>query len=257
MSNEICVHGTGKEFVDAFKDLTYSRNGWQVWSDLISLMACSISNVLDPDKKRRDAREKEYQECLERLGGVEKPAEIFSILTKALNENQDQDFLGEMYMNLGLGDHWKGQFFTPFSISQLMAEIDLHRDEVNDEIEKSGWISVSDPSCGAGSTLIAMASALRIQKINYQQTVAFVGQDIDRIAAQMCYIQLSLIGCPGYVVVGDTLTDPICGSVLTPEEKESQEFWYTPMWWSDIWTGRRFMHHIFHNRHTEERTAEP
>lgn len=236
---EESIQGTEKEFIDLFKELTTSRSDWQVWSDLMAVMACTLSNVLDTDEKRKADREKEYKDSIARLGGVEIPAKVFTVVTQALERDPDQDFLGRLYMNLGLGSHWKGQFFTPFSISQLMAEIDLHRDEVNDEIEKSGWISVNDPSCGAGSTLIAAASALRMQHINYQQATAFVGQDIDRVAAQMCYIQISLLGCPGYIVVADTLTDPISGPVLTPKEKDSQEFWYTPMWWSDVWTARR------------------
>ena len=144
-------------------------------------------------------------------------------------------------MNLGLGSHWKGQFFTPFSISQMMAETDMSDGIVRERIAKHGWASVEDPSCGAGCTLIAAASSFRKQNINYQQRVAFIGQDIDRTAAQMCFIQLSLLGCPGYIVVADTLTNPICGDVIAPREKDKQEFWYTPMWWSDIWVGRRFI----------------
>lgn len=221
---EESIQGTEKEFIDLFKELTTSRSDWQVWSDLMAVMACTLSNVLDTDEKRKADREKEYKDSIARLGGVEIPAKVFTVVTQALERDPDQDFLGRLYMNLGLGSHWKGQFFTPFSISQLMAEIDLHRDEVNDEIEKSGWISVNDPSCGAGSTLIAAASALRMQHINYQQATAFVGQDIDRVAAQMCYIQISLLGCPGYIVVADTLTDPISGPVLTPKEKTHRNF---------------------------------
>lgn len=68
---------------------------------------------------------------------------------------------------------------------------------------------------------------------------AFVGNDIDRVAAQMCYIQLSLLGCPGYIAVTDTLTNPITGPVIQPNEKPDQEFWFMPMYWSDPWTMRR------------------
>lgn len=233
------IQGTEKEFIDLFNELTTSRSDWQVWSDLMAVMACTLSNVLDTDEKRKADREKEYKDSIARLGGVEIPAKVFTVITQALERNPDQDFLGSLYMNLGLGSHWKGQFFTPFTISHLMAEIDLHRDKVNDEIEKSGWISVNDPSCGAGSTLIAAASALRMQKINYQLQVLFVGNDIDRVAAQMCYIQLSLLGCPGYIAVTDTLTNPITGPVIQPNEKPDQEFWFMPMYWSDPWTMRR------------------
>ena len=46
-------------------------------------------------------------------------------------------------------------------------------------IEKQGWISVSDPACGAGALLIAFANECRRQHINYQTSVLFVAQDID------------------------------------------------------------------------------
>lgn len=226
-------------FIDLFKSLIVSRSDWQVWSDLMAAMACAIANTLDPDEKRKADREKEYLDCVKRLGDQKTAAEIFSVVVEGLDRDPDQDFLGKLYMNLGLGSHWKGQFFTPFSISQMMADTALSDGIAQDQINRHGWTSVEDPSCGAGCTLIAAASAFRKQKINYQQRVVFVGQDIDRVAAQMCFIQLSLLGCPGYIVVADTLTNPICGSVLVPHEKDNQEFWYTPMWWSDIWTGRR------------------
>lgn len=233
------VAGTEKEFIDLFKSLIVSRSDWQVWSDLMAAMACAIANVLDPNEKRKADREKEYADCITRLGDQKTAADIFAIVNAGLDRDPDQDFLGKLYMNLGLGSHWKGQFFTPFTIGQMMADTDLSDGIVQEQINRHGWASVEDPSCGAGCTLIAAASAFRKQKINYQQHVIFVGQDIDRVAAQMCFIQLSLLGCPGYIVVADTLTNPICGSVLVPHEKDNQEFWYTPMWWSDIWTYRR------------------
>ena len=62
--------------------------------------------------------------------------------------------------------------------------------------QKQGWISVSDPACGAGALLIAFANECRRQHINYQTSVLFVAQDIDFLAGCMCYIQLSLLGCP-------------------------------------------------------------
>ncbi len=231
--------GTEKEFIDLFQSLAVSRSDWQVWSDLMAAMACAIANAIDPNEKRKADREKEYTDCIKRLGGQKITAEIFAVIIAGLDHDPDQDFLGKIYMNLGLGSHWKGQFFTPFTIGQMMANIDLPDDIAKDKINKHGWTSVEDPSCGAGCTLIAAASAFRKQKINYQQHVIFIGQDIDRVTAQMCFIQLSLLGCPGYIVVADTLTNPICGSALAPHEKDNQEFWYTPMWWSDIWTYRR------------------
>ena len=66
---------------------------------------------------------------------------------------------------------------------------------INDNIqtlEKQEWISVNDPACGAGATLVAAANIFHRKKINYQTRVLLTANDIDRVVAQMCYIQLSL-----------------------------------------------------------------
>ncbi|MBQ2397129.1 MAG: N-6 DNA methylase [Bacteroidales bacterium] len=106
-------------------------------------------------------------------------------------------------------------------------------------INEKGWASVNDPACGAGATLIAMANAMKKHNINYQNHALFVAQDIDRITGMMCYIQLSLLGCAGYVVIADTLCNPLPGKVLFPEPNGNQELWFTPMYLSDVWHFRR------------------
>ena len=37
----------------------------------------------------------------------------------------EQDFLGELFMALDMGNEWRGQFFTPYSVCSLMAAITL------------------------------------------------------------------------------------------------------------------------------------
>lgn len=46
------IQGTKKEFIKIFNEMCYSRSGWQVWSDLISTMACSIANAVDRSEPR-------------------------------------------------------------------------------------------------------------------------------------------------------------------------------------------------------------
>ena len=75
--------------------------------------------------------------------------------------------------------------------------------------------------------------------INYQRSVLFVGQDIDEVVAKMCYIQISLLGCPGYVVVGNSLSEPICGTTIEPSYKKPENIWFTPLYFTDVWTLRR------------------
>lgn len=90
MKDNDTVQGTEKEFMDLFEDLTGSLNDWQVWSDLMAMMACSLSNAFDCNEKRIKDREKEYSESEKRLGGNEIPAKIFVVVTQALERNPDQ-----------------------------------------------------------------------------------------------------------------------------------------------------------------------
>lgn len=227
-----------KEFLKLFDKLTYSRSAWQVWEDLMTVMACSISNAVDraPDKFKR--REEQYERAIKRLGGVEVPAQMLGIIVMALEQNPDQDFLGKLYMNLNLGSHWHGQFFTPYDVCRLMAEMNFGTDTA-DEIKRKGYISVCDPCVGAGAMLIAAANAMKRVNVNFQTNAVFVGQDIDQVVAMMAYIQLSLIGCPGYIIIGNSLTNPPTGHVLFPQDTEGAEVWITPMFLTDVWTMRR------------------
>lgn len=131
-----------------FNELCYSRHAWEVWADVITVMACSMANAVDKEPKRYESRETEYARCIKRLGGVEQPAKLFAITVEALEKNPDQDFLGELYMNLELGNHWKGQFFTPYCVSRCMAEISLG--DFQTQVDKQGWISICDPCVGGG-----------------------------------------------------------------------------------------------------------
>lgn len=253
------IIGTEKEFLDIFKTLCYSRSAWEVWADVMTAISCSLSNATDHTPERYEKREREYEKCIERLGSVEVISKLFVVITMAMEMNPDQDFLGKMYMTLELGSHWKGQFFTPYSICKCMAQISIG-DDVQMEIYRRGYISVNDPACGAGATLVAAANTLKESKINYQRNVLFVGQDIDRVVGMMCYIQLSLLGCPGYVVIANTITNPLCRSILIPAEKEGQEFWFTPFFSRTEWCGRRLAESLglskllFSNGRTEEKS---
>ena len=206
----------------------------------MNMIAYVISNAADRTPEHFERREKEYMACLGRMGSHELPARLFGIIVMALENEPEQDFLGKMFMGLELGNHWKGQFFTPYNICKAMSEITCG--EIDRRIEEEGYLSVCDPACGAGATLIAAANSMKAAKHNFQNHVLFVGQDIDRTAGLMCYIQLSLLGCAGYVCIGNTLTNPLTADELFPREREGQELWFMPMFQSDVWAMRRMFH---------------
>ena len=226
-----------KEFFKLFESLCMTRSSWRVWSDFITVSAISLSNAFEMDSERKAAREQEYVECIKRLGEIDKAAELLGVVVKAFEENPAKDFLGGLFIKLGLNNHWRGQFFTPYHICEFMAQIALM--DANEEIASKGYASICDCACGAGAMLIAAANVLRANKINYQTQALFVAQDIDRIAGLMCYIQLSLLGCPGYVVIGDSIANPVVGELLMPFKMPGQELWYLPMYFSPYWIQRR------------------
>lgn len=142
-----------KEFLRVFNQLTNRHRTWDVWRDFITMFACSLSNPLD--KEHRDKREALYLEVIKKYN------------------KQEQDFLGSIFMSLNLGNESNGQFFTPYHVCELMAEVTM--DNTVQKVEQDGYISINDPCCSAGATLIAAihAARKRLEKanLNYQNHV--------------------------------------------------------------------------------------
>lgn len=226
-----------KEFMKTFDGLTGRWNRYQIWQDFIWLTACAISNTVD--EANRAEREEMYLHQAQKYTGEElmRFSSLFAILAEAMDDRMAEgdwgDFLGDLYMRLELGNDRGGQFFTPYHLCSLMARSIIDADLSRAEIRENGFISLNEPSCGAGGTLIAAAEEMQKQGIDFQRECLFVAQDIDFTTAMMCYIQLSLLGCAGYVRVGDTLNDPPTGDVMGgPADRGA---WYTPMYFSADW----------------------
>lgn len=224
-----------KEFTKIFESVCRRRSGWEVWNDMVWIFAITISNTVDV--RRREAREAQYMRIIKKYDAEEVQAfvQMFAEVVMALEENPDRDFMGELFMRLELGNKWRGQFFTPYSVCEMMADITI-RDKI-DQIERQWYIGVNDCACGAGATLIAAANALRKRGINYQNHVVFVGQDVDAMSGLMCYIQLSLLGCAGWVYIDNTITNPSHGHLLFGDNDDKT--WYMPMFYADVWEMRR------------------
>ena len=229
-----------KEFLRIFHQLTHRHRAWDIWKDFIVMFACAISNSLD--KEHFDEREKRYLKIIKKYNESER--NLFPELTAhtvvALEENPEQDFLGSIFMELNLGNDANGQFFTPYHICGMAAKI--AGQDIFSIVDENGYITIHDPCCGAGATLIAGVHEARKQlekrKLNFQNHVLVVAQDIDETVALMCYIQLSLLGVAAYVKVGNTFTEPIT------KNDNKENYWYTPMYFSYVWQVRRILHSV-------------
>lgn len=212
-----------KHFISLFESLSERYSRHQVWSDFVVMSACAIANACD--KRYLAKREAMYTECASRYTGeeLEKFAEMLSLVVVAFDDNSEQDFLGDVFGSLRLNNEWRGQFFTPYHVAKLMAKINAV--DIKKDVEEKGSVSVNDCCCGAGCLLIAFANAVKEQGVNYQKKVLFVAQDVDLIAGLMCYIQLSILGCKGFVKIGNSLTEP-----MTDQFVPDENVWFTPLY---------------------------
>ncbi len=228
-----------KNITRIFDRLSQRNSRWSVWSDFVVMAAISISNVVD--KTYEQSREQLYMDTSKKYTKAEllEFSQMIAEMVMGMERNPNCDFLGELFMMLELSNAHNGQFFTPYSVCAMMAKLTI-TDEAHRKVESDGWVAVNDCACGAGALLIAFANECEKQDINYQKSVLFVAQDLDYTAAMMCYLQLSFMGCPGYVVVANTITNPVTTydrKGLLP--RAGQNVWYTPFYYSEVWHWRK------------------
>lgn len=211
-----------KEIIKLFQSFGYKHNIADVFRDFLEISAITISNSVDWNQAAK--REKKYFELIKNYSKEEllKFAKILAELTMAL-EKEPSDILGEIFMELELGNKFKGQFFTPMSVAICMAEMTLS-DNYTKIINDNGYLTINEPACGAGATIIAFALALKNRGYNYQQQMLLTAQDLDIKAVHMCYIQCSLLGIPGQILHCNTLT------------MEVFEIWRTPFYMIYNWS---------------------
>ncbi len=197
-----------KEIIQRIQQISGQWSPYQVFTDWVECVALTIQNNCYAFCKEKDElyqkREQRYCSIIKKYSAEEQSfiVEMTGLLTMAM-EIEFSDILGEIYMESGCGNKNTGQFFTPFNVSKMCADMTLLQDFEKDEI-----IPVHEPSCGAGGMIIAMASVLKDKGINYQKKMRVVAQDLDWKAVYMTYVQLSLYGIDAVVVQGDTLLDP-------------------------------------------------
>lgn len=151
-----------KNIVRFIEGLSGKYSRWDIWQDFIIMSAIAIANTMGGPQVK--AREEMYRSRAEKYSAKELEvfADMLLEVVAELERDPEQDFLGELFMALGLGNEWKGQFFTPYSVCRAMSAMSYAPD-MTARIEKQGWISVNDPACGAGALLVAFANECRRQ----------------------------------------------------------------------------------------------
>ena len=209
------------EFIDCFSSIARTSNRYEVFKDFITMSCISIQNVFLKDEKLED----EYLSIVGRYGkdDVYKLANLLSCVANGLYEYCD--FLGDVYMSLELGSKHVGQFFTPYTVSLAMAKLQIDK-KIFEDINRHGFITMHEPASGSGGCVIAFCQVMLEQELNPQEELWVQCVDIDPVCAMMCYVQLSLLGIPAEIMIGDTL------------RMQFERKLYTPMHYLGKWSDR-------------------
>ena len=215
-----------KQIIELFDGLRYKHAIWDVFSDFCALSALSISNSVDKRKSQWEPREQEY---LRVVGKYERKEvdlfpKIFGLLADALEYYGPKDVLGDIFQQLEITNKNTGQFFTPQHISDLMGELQFTPD-LGEVISKQGYVTLHEPAVGGGSLVFGFCKAMAKAGFNYQRQLHVTAIDLDLRCAQMAYIQMTLLGIPGVVYHGNTLSLEMYSSWCTPLHILHGWFW--------------------------------
>lgn len=198
-----------------------------VFTDFCEMSAIAIRNRVD--RAGFQDREDTYERTRTHYTAPEMGRFAEALAHVALELDSDpRDVLGEVYMKLEIASRDRGQFFTPYSVAQLMASMLLT--DLVARLDSRPFITISEPACGAGALVIATTQALTQHGFNYRDRLHVTADDLSLTAVHMCYVQLSLLDVPALVSRRNTLT------------MELFDTWATPAHIRDGWSWRLAMH---------------
>ncbi len=212
-------------FCRAITGLAGRHHLFDLFRDFCEMSALSLANAVDRRPALWRAREDRYLAVARRYNREE--LDVISELLAHVIDGMDEepsDFLGQVFGELEQHNAARGQFFTPFEVSRVLARLTAG-DRVK-ALETQRFIRLQEPSIGSGGMVLAFADTMRASGHNPQQQLHVVGVDIDTRAVHMAYIQLALAGIPAVLYVGNTLT------------MEMREEWKTPMHIMHGWDAR-------------------
>ena len=175
-----------KEFTKLFNQLAHRHSYLEVFNDFLDMVIYALAN---------QQYEEEYKQVISKYNKQEQNqfAYLFAEMVLLMDDkgNGFVDCLGEFFMvNITRGRN--GQFFTPTSVTDFMAQI------VGDEPPVTNK-TICDPACGSGRMLLSFAKSN--SKDNW-----FFGADLDHTCVKMCVINLCLNGMKGQVAHMNSLS---------------------------------------------------
>lgn len=202
-SKNIIVEASVDNIVKKIQSLVHKQNYDEIFFDWVRCMFYTYSNTCN--KIGAEDREEKYKNIVKKYGEgiinvfIECNVELIRLFEKNID-----DYLGKIHHKLEVHNKMKGQFFTPFHISKLMAETRVN--ELIKELNSKKRIKIMDAACGSGCLILGILAVLKEKGINYQNKIFISCSDLDENVIQMAYIQLTLAGAKARCKNEDALT---------------------------------------------------
>jgi hypothetical protein len=209
-------HDNKKAFIKAFNSIALHDHRHTVFADFMEMAYCAIAKTTTTGETA-DAIEARYMAIVARHkpDDIRKMPELLGIIASELGgQYAGGDFLGSVVGELELLNGNMGQFFSPFALCKLMAEMQLS--DVGETIKDRGFVTLSEPASGAGGMILAAADVIASKGFDVSQTLYVDATDLASLCFHMTYVQLSLRGIPATVRRGNTLSLEMFENARTP-----------------------------------------
>ncbi len=200
------AHPAVTAFVRALDQFDRSKTRTEIFRLFCEMTYCALAKRASPFADQQDRLEAEYMDCVGRFPNkddIRRMPEMMAIAIEAI-AGGGLDFFGQVAAEIGALDAGLGQFFTPYEISRLMAEMSLG--DAPAQIEAQGFISVSEPAAGAGGMVLALADALESQGFDPARHLWVEAVELSRSTFHMAYVQISTRGIAGRIMNGNSLS---------------------------------------------------
>ncbi|MDC0660601.1 N-6 DNA methylase [Leisingera sp. SS27] len=204
-----------KEFVRLLNDIDRSKHRREVFADFCEMSYCALAKKASPFPDQREALEAQYMSVVARYRDKDDVRKMPEMVGIALGEigNGGCDFLGMAAGELEVLDAKLGQFFTPYEVSRMMAEISLS--DVDEKLAEQGFITVQEPAAGAGGMLMAIADVIEGKGHKLETSVWVEAVELSRPTFHMCYVQCAARGLAGKIICGNSLSLEVFTSAYT------------------------------------------
>lgn len=196
------IHAERLPWVKCLKDQApRNRDLMDSFRTFIALVAAELATALGGPRREEDYLAAVRGWSSEDLWRFKEPLHT---LVDDMGRHPYTDIIGPAYeLFEGRGNKARtGSFYTPDSLSALVARLTLAGGLTWPE---RGPLVIHEPAGGSGGMLLRLVEYLRDHLGAPPQSFRVQTWDINRLACDMAYINLTLHGVPAEIVWGDTL----------------------------------------------------